>query len=87
MSDVSCPYCGAEQEINHDDGYGYDEDCKHAQRCPSCSQQFKFTTSISYTYEVFCDGEHELEQGPAPYRHMWDCARCDYYEVREGEQS
>ena len=24
-SDVECPYCGAEQEINHDDGYGYDE--------------------------------------------------------------
>ena len=26
MYDVECPYCGAEIEINHDDGYGYEED-------------------------------------------------------------
>lgn len=25
MNDVNCPYCGAKQEINHDDGYGYAE--------------------------------------------------------------
>jgi len=28
-NDVECPYCGAEQEINHDDGQGYDEDVLH----------------------------------------------------------
>jgi len=31
MSDVECPYCGADVEINHDDGYGYTEDCLHEQ--------------------------------------------------------
>lgn len=25
MSDVKCPYCGNEQEINHDDGYGCED--------------------------------------------------------------
>lgn len=30
-NDVECPYCGAEQEINHDDGQGYDEGVLHRQ--------------------------------------------------------
>jgi len=30
---VNCPYCGAEQEICHDDGYGYEEDVLHQQEC------------------------------------------------------
>ena len=25
MKDCECPYCGEDQEINHDDGYGYEE--------------------------------------------------------------
>jgi len=35
MSDVTCPYCRDEQEINHDDGYGYEEDKEHEQDCHS----------------------------------------------------
>lgn len=83
MSDVICPYCGSGQEINHDDGAGYAEDCDHEQRCNECCKDFKFTTSISYDYEVFCTGEHELEQCEIPkHRDLWNCNRCDYYEVR-----
>ena len=33
MKDVECPYCYADQEINHDDGYGFDEDQLYEQEC------------------------------------------------------
>lgn len=29
MSDLQCPYCEADQEVNHDDGMGYDESLRH----------------------------------------------------------
>jgi hypothetical protein len=34
--DTNCPYCDADIEINHDDGYGYEEDRKHEQQCNNC---------------------------------------------------
>ena len=52
MKDVSCPYCEEAQDINHDDGQGYDENTTHQQWCSSCRKYFVFTTSISYYYEV-----------------------------------
>lgn len=52
MSDVNCPYCGADQEINHDDGYGYEEDSIHQQECVECDKTFTYTTSISFSYDV-----------------------------------
>jgi hypothetical protein len=84
MSDVNCPYCGAEQEINHDDGYGYDEDREHEQNCVSCTMTFKFTTSISYNYDVLClDGDHNMEPAGDKWPDLWECSRCDFYELRE----
>jgi hypothetical protein len=53
MGDVECPYCGSDQEINHDDGYGYREDVLHEQICGSCDKTFTFTTSIMYHYEAY----------------------------------
>lgn len=52
MSDVKCPYCGEDQEIRHDDGYGYDEDKIHEQECGSCGKTFSYTTQISFGYDV-----------------------------------
>lgn len=82
MSDVDCPYCEKGQEINHDDGYGYDEDREHEQHCSACNKEFKFTTSISFSYDVFCSGDHELEPNEPPHSDLWDCKNCDYHEVR-----
>lgn len=61
--DIRCPYCNVEQEICHDDGYGYEEDGLHQQECDSCDKTFTYETSISFYYEAFkadClnDGEH-----------------------------
>lgn len=46
MTDVECPYCGKEQEICHDDGYGLEEDGQYEQQCGDCKKVFSYTTSI-----------------------------------------
>lgn len=50
--DVECPYCGYEQDINHDDEYGYSEDETYNQQCGNCDNHFVFTTSIHFYYNV-----------------------------------
>lgn len=81
MSDVKRPYCGEEQEINHDDGYGYDESEDYEQQCLHCEKYFNFTTSITFSYEVYCDeGDHDMEH--SGYKNLWECANCDYKEIR-----
>jgi len=52
MKDIECPYCGEWQEINHDDGYGYDEDRVFEQQCGDCEKSFSFTTSILFMYDA-----------------------------------
>lgn len=47
--DCECPYCSADQEINHDDGYAYGDDV-YQQQCWNCDKTFDFTTSIIYCY-------------------------------------
>ena len=83
MSDVTCPYCAAEQEINHDDGYGYDERSDHEQECIECGKTFKFKTSISYNYEVYCQNDdHDMEPFGDKWPNMYECSKCDFYERR-----
>jgi len=42
----NCPYCNFPQEINHDDGYGYDEGKIFKQDCENCHHTFTFTTTL-----------------------------------------
>lgn len=80
MSDVKCPYCGHEQEINHDDGYGYEDGESYEQDCVSCEREFKFTTTITFSYSVFCkEGDHELEPLGDKWPGMYECSKCDYF--------
>ncbi|MDP4224859.1 MAG: hypothetical protein Q8910_00615 [Bacteroidota bacterium] len=51
-SDVDCPYCGVGQEINHDDGYGYEEGEVYTQECSDCGKTFTYITEISFYYEA-----------------------------------
>lgn len=67
MHDVNCPYCNASQEIDHDDGYGFDESEIFEQQCHKCEKYFSFTTQISFHYTVrkadcLNDGEHQYEK-------------------------
>lgn len=52
MRDTECPYCGCDVEINHDDGYGYEEGEQHQQECGECGKTFVFTTAIHFTYDT-----------------------------------
>ena len=86
MSDVNCPYCGASQEIDHDDGYGYEEDEQFEQECDSCEKEFKFKTSIIYHYNVECqDDEHDIEVTTGHYNYKpytrKECKNCDWYDI------
>lgn len=52
MSDIECPYCGYEQDICHDDGFGYEEGVKHQMECINCGKTFVFETAIIFNYEA-----------------------------------
>jgi hypothetical protein len=86
MSDTNCPYCGAEIEINHDDGYGYEEDLRHEQECHACEKMFVFTTYTLFNYTTFkadClnGSDHKLRPSityPRQYTRM-ECVHCDYH--------
>ena len=75
--DIHCPYCGAGQEINHDDGYGYAEDETFEQECVSCDQTFRFTTSISFHYTAYCSGPHDWQPWAPGHPGMEGCSRCE----------
>lgn len=47
---IDCPYCDAELEVNHDDGFGYDENVMHHMECDKCGKNFVFETVISFSY-------------------------------------
>ena len=84
MSDVNCPYCSAEQEINHDDGQGYEENTFHEQQCVCCDKNFTFTTSIHFYYEAHkadClnDASHNYKKtytSPIEFTKM-KCTTCE----------
>jgi predicted RNA-binding Zn-ribbon protein involved in translation (DUF1610 family) len=50
--DVKCPNCGREQDIIHDDGYGYGEE-KYSQTCTGCGEEFGYETTTVHYYDVF----------------------------------
>ena len=88
MSDITCPSCLSSEEINHDGGVGYVEDVMHEQGCSTCGCYFKFTTSISYDYKVFCgDKPHKLEALLASK--YYSCQSCDFIgtleEIEDGK--
>lgn len=81
-----CPYCGEEQKIDHDDGYGYEEDEVYKQECADCEKTFIYTTSISFHYstekaECLNGGEHDYRiNRNAPYNTArMICTHCDEY--------
>ncbi|MDR3141940.1 MAG: hypothetical protein LBU37_09485 [Tannerellaceae bacterium] len=61
---VECPYCGYGQNIDHEDGYGYNRDEVYNQECCKCGKTFIYRTSIFFYYhakkeDCLNDREHE----------------------------
>lgn len=61
--DVECPFCGHENYICHDDGYGYEEDERHEQQCSKCEAEFEFETIICMYYDAYKPGTDEEWEG------------------------
>lgn len=88
MYDIECPYCNAELEVNHDDGFGYDEDVDYEMQCSKCDKYFTFTTSIHYYYhpkkaDCLNGSEHNLEpvtHFPKRWPDWKRCRDCSYEE-------
>lgn len=84
MYDAECPYCGKEVEINHDDGYGYEENKTYEQECCHCGKTFAYTTAVSFYHELYeapCmnGGEHKWKQmHGAPTGYFENLQRCEY---------
>lgn len=84
MSDMQCPYCGADQEVCHDDGHGYAEDVRHEHECTECEKLFVFNTYISLDYtphkaDCLNGAPHDFKISstfPRKYSRMV-CTHCD----------
>ena len=79
--DVECPYCGAPQDINHDDGYGYEEEKVYEQECGNCHKTFAYQTDIIFFYDVnkadcLNGGEHRWKKKNIFPKYWPDAKRC-----------
>lgn len=93
MHDVNCPYCGEEIDIDHEDGYGYQQDTTHQQECEHCGKTFTYTTAVTFSYEV---EKADCLNGEAAHFYRMshtfprDCAvlRCDvcHEEIRPSQR-
>jgi len=84
LRDVECPYCESWQEINHDDGVGYEEDVLHQQECRDCNKVFTFSTGIIYCYTAYkadcLNGEEHQWRKTNTYPRQfskWECEICE----------
>jgi hypothetical protein len=84
--DIDCPYCGEGNEIDHDDGYGWEEGERYEQDCSFCDKVFEYETVVTYMYYPYCKGEHKLDEGsPSKYgnEYIYACSRCEHMELRK----
>ena len=85
MSDLECPYCGVEHDIDHDDGFGYEEDERHEMECRHCEKTFVFTTYKNFTYtpskaDCLNGSDHDLKLSYTypKWCTKMICKDCDY---------
>lgn len=83
-NDIECPYCGKGQEINHDDGYGYEEGKAYHQHCSECDKNFVYHTSISFYYEAkkadCLNGESHIWKPTTTHPNYFTRMYCDHCE-------
>ncbi len=65
MTNITCPYCGHEQEICQDDGYGSNQNEIYQTECYECEKTFNFSVEYYCEFTAFADckngGDHEWE--------------------------
>jgi hypothetical protein len=79
-ADLECPYCNADLEVCHDDGFGYGAAVPHEMTCCKCDKSFVFFTSISFSYEAekadCLNGSPHNYELTATYPPKWARMRC-----------
>ncbi len=92
MSDLECPYCEADLDVCHDDGFGYSEGVAHEMQCYECEKNFVFHTSISFYYEpkkadCLNGSPHRLKIMETSRSTITRCKDCEYekYEWKAGK--
>jgi hypothetical protein len=50
--EIECPYCNQWTELNHDDGYGYEEGETFNDECEHCSRVFVYTSSMTWYFDA-----------------------------------
>lgn len=84
MSDVNCPYCKVQLEIDHSDGYGYKEGEIYSQECKFCGKVFIYTTKILPFHEAYqapCQNGEEHKLKPVsgyPREFFVGVKRCEW---------
>jgi hypothetical protein len=90
--DLECPYCGAGNNVCHDDGFGYEENELHEIECIGCDKYFVFTTTIHFSYDAYTadclnGGKHQYEKTktfPERYTKL-RCKMCGDEKPLDGE--
>lgn len=82
MSDLECPYCGYEQDLDYEGGYGTAEDKLYEHQCESCEKNFVFTTGIilthtSLTADCLNGGQHKMKPVVHAPKIFPDWVRCE----------
>jgi hypothetical protein len=84
MEDVECPYCEKWVEINHDDGYGYDEGTAYQQHCYGCDKNFVYYTTIHFSYDAqkadCLNGEPHKYKPTSTHPNFFTKMRCEFCE-------
>ena len=80
MDEVTCPYCGKECKINHDDGAFYDEDKIEELECSHCDKIFMVST---YTIRNFEGHKCPCKNGE---EHNWEDQKGYPTEIFEGKK-
>lgn len=91
--DLQCPYCNADLEVCHDDGFGYAEGVKHQMECYECNKNFVFETTISFYYDpekadCLNGSPHEwklTKTTPVEFSQMY-CTMCDEHRELTDEE-
>ncbi len=83
--DLECPYCCADLNVNHDDGFGFEEDVAHEMDCHECQKTFTFQTSISYSYapkkaDCLNGSPHNLVVKEYQIHTFTSCKDCNFEE-------
>ena len=84
MHKAECPYCGENNEINHDDGFGLEDDQQWEQECKYCGKIFIFQSSTQWYFHAekapCLNGEDHnwVKIVGAPREYLIGRQRCSY---------